>query len=394
MIIIDGHKPLRKLSKNNILITIDWFLPGTNSGGPVRSIANMVAHLKDFNFYIITRNTDYCSDEVYPTIQSNTWNSFSENVKVYYFSEDQLNKKNVKAVMKNVESDVVYINGVYSKYFSIVPLQIARALKRKTIVAARGMLSPHALGVKKLKKQLFLQLVNGKKAYKEVVFHATQATEKTDIAKVIKHYRAIEVIPNFPRITAATMEPPITKKAGEARFISLGRIAEEKGTLVSLEALQHCKGEVTLDVYGTIYSETYWEKCKTLIKTLPENISVNYKGALPSDQVMETISHYHFLLLPSKGENYGHSIVESFMAHRPVIISKHTPWKELAEKNIGYDVEEKELSNTIQQVIAMNEEEYNKKCEAIKHQISNLLKTDELKEQYNKLFSVKSKQAQ
>lgn len=373
-------------NKSNILITIDWFLPGTNSGGPVRSIANMVAHLENVQFYIITRDTDYCSDEVYPTIQSNTWSSFSENVKVYYFSEDQLNKKNVKAVMQSVESDAVYINGVYSKFFSIVPLQIARALKRKTIVAARGMLSPHALGVKKLKKQLFLQLVNGKKAYKEVVFHATQASEKTDIAKVIKHYKAIEVIPNFPRITAATMDPPITKKAGEARFISLGRIAEEKGTLVSLEALKNCKGEVTLDLYGTIYSETYWEKCKTLIKTLPENITVNYKGALPSEQVMATLSHYHFLLLPSKGENYGHSIVESFMAHRPVIISKHTPWKELAEKNIGFDVEENELTQTIQHVINMNNTEYTNITQTINQQLTTLLKVNELNDKYKTLF--------
>jgi hypothetical protein len=57
-----------------ILITIDWFLPGTLSGGPVRSYANIIDHLKDdFEFYIITRNTDYGADAPYENITPNTW---------------------------------------------------------------------------------------------------------------------------------------------------------------------------------------------------------------------------------------------------------------------------------------------------------------------------------
>ncbi len=41
------------MHRTKILITIDWFLPGTLSGGPVRSYANIIEHLKDdFEFYI------------------------------------------------------------------------------------------------------------------------------------------------------------------------------------------------------------------------------------------------------------------------------------------------------------------------------------------------------
>lgn len=374
------------MAKTKILITIDWYLPGTNSGGPVRSIANMVAHLKDVNFYIITRNTDYCSDEVYANVQSNAWNKLADNVQVYYFSADQLTKQKLTAVMQSAKADVVYINGVYSKFFSIAPLKIARELQHKTIVAARGMLSPHALQVKKLKKQLFLRWVNSKKAYKEVVFHATQEAEKADIAKVIKQYKSISVIPNFPRAVDTTENKAIIKQAGEVRFISLGRIAEEKGTLVSLAALQHCTGNVVVDLYGTIYSESYWEKCQALINSLPENIKVTYKGTLPADQVIDTLQGYHFLLLPSKGENYGHSIVESFMAQRSVIISKHTPWKDLAAKNIGFDVAENELPQTIQNAIDMNNTEYTNITQSINQQLPTLLKVNELNDKYEALF--------
>ncbi|MBM3917811.1 MAG: glycosyl transferase, partial [Sphingomonadales bacterium] len=46
---------------SSVCLTIDWYLPGTNSGGPVRSVANLVAAMPNTHFYIITRNTDYCS---------------------------------------------------------------------------------------------------------------------------------------------------------------------------------------------------------------------------------------------------------------------------------------------------------------------------------------------
>jgi hypothetical protein len=121
-------------TKHNIIITIDWFLPGTNSGGPVRSITNMLTHLKEFNFFIVTRNTDYCSTKAYDSIIPNQWTVHSDNVKVYYFSEDWLTKKNIEILIKDVDSTTIYINGIYSKFFSIYPLQIAKRLNLNTII--------------------------------------------------------------------------------------------------------------------------------------------------------------------------------------------------------------------------------------------------------------------
>ena len=91
------------MKRKKILIIIDWFLPGTKSGGPVRSYANMIAHLGDYHdFYIVTRDTDYCSDEVYPDIQSNTWNKLNEHTSVYYFSNDRLNKVNFQKLLEEI----------------------------------------------------------------------------------------------------------------------------------------------------------------------------------------------------------------------------------------------------------------------------------------------------
>ena len=35
------------MNKKKLLVFTDWYLPAYKAGGPVRSIANIVAHLKD-----------------------------------------------------------------------------------------------------------------------------------------------------------------------------------------------------------------------------------------------------------------------------------------------------------------------------------------------------------
>ena len=372
---------------NNILIFIDWYLPGTNSGGPVRSIANMVEQLPQCNFYIITRNTDYCETEPYQGIVPNKWVRSGENCQVFYFSEDQINRTNIQEEIKKIQPDCIYINGIYSRYFSIIPLQIAKSLAIRTIVSPRGMLSPHALKVKSLKKKLFLRFMNRNKAYQDVLFHATNKEEEMHIQNTIKRYKNCLVLPNFGRKIATVNAKPIQKEKGTVRFISLGRIAEEKGTQDSLAALKSCQGNIVLDLYGTIYSQSYWEKCQRIISELPSTIKVNYRGTLASDEVISTIMEYHFLLLPSKGENFGHSIVESFMAHRPVIISKETPWKDLATKKLGFDVNQKDLPAAIQQAVDMENDTYQKMIEAASKKQQEFADQTKLAEGYERMFN-------
>lgn len=372
-------------SKKNILVSIDWFLPGTNAGGPVTSMVNLVEQLEEFNFYILTSDTDYCAAAPYPTISANEWVTHAEHVSVYYFSAKELNKTNMQAVMESVDTDTIYINGIFSKYFSRWPLQIANKLNLRTIVASRGMLSPHGLAVKALKKKLFLQLVNTKNTYKNIHFHATNVEEKEAIQQVVKKYKHISAIPNFPRKVEHHIQF-IHKKKQQVHLISLGRIAIEKGTMVSLKALSKINGSVILHLYGTIYDENYWKECQAIIQQLPKEIQVDYRGALASNDVMQTLQQYHFLLLPSKGENYGHAIVESFMANRPVIISKNTPWKNLVEKQMGYDVEESDLSQTLQTVVDMNQDDYNAMCKSIHANLEDVLEIAATKRKYQELF--------
>jgi glycosyltransferase involved in cell wall biosynthesis len=348
---------IQNQSASKIAITIDWYLPGTNSGGPVSSVSNLVAALPEIDFYILTRNTDYCSNEPYFGIIPNQWLKQGENVWVYYFSEDQLSKGKLRAVIQDIQVKVLYVNGIYSRKFSQWPVGIGNELGLKTIVAARGMLSPHALAVKSFKKLLFLSFMRWMNAYSHVHFHATSEEEAMDIETIIGKRAKISVLANVARQETNNIKG-ITKEQGSLKLVSIGRIAPEKGTMHGLQALKDLQETVELDLYGTCYDFEYWNQCEQFIKQLPKNIVVRYQGVCRSEEVSAKLEAAHALLLPSEGENYGHAIVESFAKARPVIISKHTPWRSLSNFQAGWDVDHNELSKVIQALVSMNNDEY------------------------------------
>jgi len=346
-------------TKKNILITIDWFLPGTDSGGPVRSCANIIANLsQDFNFYVITRDTDYCASHPYTSIESNAWNTLENGAKVYYCSSDRVANTHLTKLFREKTFDTIYINGVYSWYFSILPLLVFKNHPR-VIVASRGMLNPQAFSVKPLKKRLFIFLAKRFGLYTHVTFHATNAIEKAHVLNTIGHSCNVLVAPNMPRVLQAAFTERI--KSSVPSFINLARISPEKGTLKMLEAFLSIKTTVTLDLYGPIYDQPYWDTCLSVIQKLPSWVKVTYKGIAKSQEVPELLKSYDFFIMLSEGENFGHAILEAFSAGVPVIISNKTPWSGLQEKNAGWDIDANNtnlLDQVLNQACNMSSKEY------------------------------------
>lgn len=328
-------------NRKKILVFIDWFLPGYRAGGPIRSCANLINHLADyFDFYVITRNTDYLSSNPYLNIESDKWIYCKEyKCSVYYLSSKNLSVKNIKRITSEIEVDEVYINGIFSFYFSLLPLIICR--KQRLIIAVRGMLAPAALRLKFIKKKLFLELLKIFGLYNKVLFHATNDDEKNQIFKNVGKNVNIKVASNLAKATKSENKLTyVDKSTGKLKMIMPARIAPEKNTFFALDCLLDMvwDGEIILDLYGAIYDEDYWTQCKKLITELPKNVRVEYKGVLKPEDMDAQLSEYHFMYLPTKGENFGHVILESLIAGVPVLISDKTPWKNLVSDNIGYDL--------------------------------------------------------
>ena len=353
--------------KKKILISIDWFLPGTKSGGPVRSYANIIAHFKsEFDFYIITRDTDYCESVPYVTIKSDVWSRLNESTQIYYISKGNLNIKKLKEIYASKPFDIALINGIYSLYFSILPIFLLKSYPIKKIVSARGMLNSQAFSVKRKKKKIFLFLAKVIGLYKKVYFHATNKMEATNIKNELGANTKVIIAPNLHRLSSDRKLKHSVKKRGVLNLISIARISKEKGTLTAIQAILACTNnkevKINFHLYGTLYDIHYWEQCKSIIKLLPQHVNVVYKGNLASEKVPCTLENYDFLLMPSEGENFGHSILEALSAGTPVIISDNTPWRNLQEKTIGWDVSLKSLENlkyVLDLAINMGQNEYN-----------------------------------
>jgi glycosyltransferase involved in cell wall biosynthesis len=349
------------MNKPKILVVIDWFLPGTNSGGPVRSIINLIGHLEnDFDLFIVTRNSDFGSRKPYPEVIPNQWTDFSASTEVYYISREQLNRRHLKQIFSNKLFDVVYINGMYSWYFSILPLILLKSFSKKVIVAPRGMLNPQAFSVKPMRKRLFLTIAKRFKLYQNIVFHATSNDEETYIKIMLGSKSNVKIAPNLLRPQTDIQKRQKIKHT-PTKFINLARISIEKGTLVMLKALENITEHMVLDIYGPIHDINYWKLCKKVIETLPIHICVTYKGPIQGSHVPNLLNNYDFFVLLSEGENFGHAIIEALSAGCPVLISKNTPWKDLKRKQIGWDIEtsEKEtITRTLENCMVMSENNY------------------------------------
>ena len=355
--------------KPKVLIFTDWFLPGYKAGGPVTSLANLTAHLKDdIDFYVLTRNTDYCEIEPYENIQANCWVEAAENTKVFYFNKESLSARNIIKSIKGHSFDSWYINGIYSWYFSILPLILARKIhKRKTIISPRGMLSAHALNINSLKKKPFLFIAKLAGLYRNVIFNTTNKQEKDDVRKIFPDKKVV-IAPNLSRPLKETIQKRIKKEPGKLRLLSMARIAPEKNTLGALKILlsfgkYYNKKEysISFDLYGHIYTQKYWGECQEVINNLPPQIQVKYHGAMGPENIPVINKNTHFLFLPTNGENFGHAIQESLSNATPVIISDRTPWQDLAEKNAGWDLPldtPDQFQNVIKKCLEMDHEEY------------------------------------
>ncbi len=326
--------------KKKILVFIDWYLPGYKAGGPIQSVANLVEHLKDeFEFSIVTRDTDYCETKPYKGIKSNEWNILPNGIRVYYFSTAQLTRTNIRKLIWEENFDSVYLNGIYSVYFTLYPLFFLRKKTGKLIIiAARGMLSEGSLNVKSNKKRFFLIAVKALRLFDKVVFHATTLSEKQDIHKILGNNIQIKTAKNLSQKISGLIWKQKEKHTGSLNLINIARVSPEKNLLFALKILKEVKSSITFDIYGPIYNQEYWAKCQELIKEIPSNIKINYKGSLETHKVLKELQNYDFMFMPSTGENFGHIILQSLSAGCPVIISDLTPWKHLKEKNVGWDI--------------------------------------------------------
>ncbi|WP_201546715.1 glycosyltransferase [Psychrobacter immobilis] len=320
----------------NILTFTGHYLPGYKGGGPIKTIKNLFDQTgSSLSYKLITNDRDLGDTLPYNSIDHNVWNKVG-NAEVFYVQSGCIGYKQITKILFEKDYELIYLNSFFSPTFSLFPLVLAKTLRQKVIVGPRGEFSEGALSLKSRKKSTFIKLYKLLNLHRGIIYQASSDYEAEDIRRVLGSKIDIQIAEDIGSQEFAQYIPERENIALKAVFIS--RISPMKNLCFALEALKSVQNPLVYDIYGPIEDQSYWQHCQGIIADLPSYIDVQYKGELTPEQVVPTLSPYDFFFMPSKGENYGHVIAEALCAGLPLLISDATPWRNLSEQGLGWDL--------------------------------------------------------
>ena len=320
-----------------VAVFAPMFPPAFLGGGPIRTLDALVGEAPgDWKVHVLTSDRDLGGGSRLP-VSSNGWVA-TGTTSVYYMTADRLGRiLRGFLALRRAKPDVLYFNSFFDPLFSIVPqlfsgvFFIGRPMK---LLAPRGEFSAGALAMRYRKKRLFIGLFKAFGLHHDVVWHASTEHEAVDIRSIWGVDAVVLVREDETRLPVHAAAP-LASESRQLSAIFLGRIVPNKGLLILLEALQSVTAPIQLDIFGSEEDARYAESCHRAAATAAPNVSVNFMGSVPPQDVRGHFNSYDIFLMPTAGENFGHVIAEALSASCPVMCTDRTPWTALLHAGAG-----------------------------------------------------------
>jgi glycosyltransferase involved in cell wall biosynthesis len=373
-----------------LFILTEYFHPFSDTGGPTRSIENILVLCQpSFNICLLTSNKDYKGNILPIGIKSNIDQlELKTSCKIIYISSSL---KGFNTLVKAIDSsDTVYVNGLFKPSLNFVPIIISN----KLILAPRGMLQVPLLQQKWFQKKLYLSVLKFIFSFKKVKWHATTMQEASEIISVFGDKSDIKVISNIPVNPYSTVKCHI-KESRRLSLVYYGLIVENKGLLVLIQILKSLNLSISLDIYGSIKDQSYWDACLKEINTNNSQATFNYFGHANPSESQSILAKYDAFVLITKGENFGHSIYEALSVGTPVVITNKTPWVFEGSSNppgwiINYDnkgIKMDTLKQTLTNLYQMDNDAYALSSKAAHAYAVDFYTSHDFKKEYTDLFN-------
>jgi hypothetical protein len=371
----------------DIVFVYDHFYPDYSAGGPVTSLVNLATMLDGAcSVKVLTSAYRYDSRERFTGIPFNQWTSWG-GFTVWYADSA---KEAERAIETLSPSATVYLNGIFSKNYFLRVLLRARRRHLDIVISPRGMLQEGALKDKAFKKTVYLSFLKASGLLKGVSWHATDSQELTDIRRQFGAGIAGKIIPNVPR------KPPehdqkIAKQRGVLKLVYFSLVTRKKniGFAIDLIASGRLAG-ISLDIAGPVKDHDYWTECQPAV--VGSNGSVNYIGDINPNRVNDFLSQYHLMILPTHGENFGHAIVEALSSWRPVLISGHTPWKDVTflGESFSIPLDGSLWEEKLTKARNWSQDDFDEACAAARKYFMEKINLPDIRAMYLSLFGIQS----
>lgn len=330
------------MHRPRILLTVGHYLPGFKSGGPLRSVLNLVGTLHtEFSFHILTSDRDLGDAAPYGDIKTGTWVKVG-HASVRYLALHEWSLRHLCTIIRETEHDLLYLNSFFAKGPTIYPL-LGRRLgwipDRPVLLATRGEFARSAMSSKAVKKRLYKALACRAGLLDGISWHASSLFEATDIERQLGK-KAQHTLVASDLSDPVPESLPIGQRDADPilNVLFLSRISPVKNLDYALRILSQVTEKLVFNIYGPIEDPAYWTKCQQLVAALPNHIEVACHGAVNPVNVRQVMRDNDLFFLPTKGENYGHVIAEALSVGTRVLISDQTPWRGLAGRGLGCDL--------------------------------------------------------
>ena len=266
---------------------------------------------------IITSNKDYDDKELKVRVKK-TYNK--KNFKIVYLNNLLLSFLRIKNLIR--KNKFIYLNSFFDLKWSFFPLILSVLLNKIIILSPRGELSNSVIQNKKFRKKIFIFIFfYVLRLDRHIIFHFTSLIEKRNFKKLVNKKIKCKLIPNVIDLKIKKKQKKLKKKI--YKFLFFSRIDEKKNLLETINFFKKIKKNFLFDIFGPSKDKKYLKTCLNAIK---DDSRIKFKGKITFEKFIKISNNYHFFILLSKNENFGHSILEASSLNIPVIISKNNPW--------------------------------------------------------------------
>lgn len=323
---------------NKILAFCDYFLPGYKAGGPVTTLQNMALRLApEIHLRIVTRDRDLGDQEPYAGIVPGCWSSI-DGVDVLHLAPSSQSVAAMRALIADEAPDVIYLNSFFSRRFTLFPLLAHRwaGSRARLVLAPRGEFAVSALALRAWRKAIYSRLFLASGLLDGVTWQASTSAEADDLTRVLGFRVRLRTAADLSARPLPRSPDRPAKREGAAELVFLGRISPMKNLDWLLRLLAEAPAGMALTIHGPVEDEDYWRDCQALAASVADRVRIRHAGPLAPAEVAGVLASADALILPSRGENFGHVVAEALAAGCPAIVSDRTPWQDVATAGAGW----------------------------------------------------------